>query len=62
MSLLNKYPEGVSFPVPEMIPVPGGSIELRDARTNTSRTAELRDFSLAAHPVTWELYSRVMAS
>lgn len=43
-----------------MIPVPGGSITLRDARTNTSRTAELRDFSIAAHPVTWGLYSCVL--
>ncbi len=43
-----------------MIPVPAGSIVLRDARTKTSRTAELRQFHIASTPVTWELYSRVL--
>ncbi|WP_120003591.1 formylglycine-generating enzyme family protein [Nesterenkonia muleiensis] len=43
-----------------MIAVPAGSIVLRDARTKTSRTVELRSFRLASYPVTWELYSRVL--
>ncbi|MGB4135111.1 MAG: SUMF1/EgtB/PvdO family nonheme iron enzyme [Microbacterium sp.] len=42
-----------------MIPVPAGAIVLRDARTKTSRTAELRRFRIASTPVTWGLYSRV---
>lgn len=59
-SALSDYPEKVSSLVPEMIPVPGGSIELRDARTKTSRTAELKGFCIAAHPVTWELYTHTL--
>lgn len=43
-----------------MIPVPAGSITLRDARTKTSRAAELREFRIASTPVTWGLYSRVL--
>lgn len=49
-----------SFVTPEMISVPGGSIILRDARTKTSRTAELQGFSIASYPVTWKLYSRIL--
>ncbi|MFD0866239.1 formylglycine-generating enzyme family protein [Tessaracoccus lubricantis] len=43
-----------------MISVPAGSITLRDARTKTSRVAELREFRIASAPVTWGLYSRVL--
>lgn len=43
-----------------MIPLPAGSIELRDARTKTSRTVELRRFRIARTPVTWALYSNVL--
>lgn len=50
----------MSFFAPEMIPVPAGSITLRDARTKTERTAELREFRIASTPVTWGLYSRVL--
>lgn len=43
-----------------MVRVPAGSIVLRDARTKSSRTAELRSFHIAATPVTWALYSHVI--
>ncbi|MGO2111820.1 MAG: formylglycine-generating enzyme family protein [Pseudoclavibacter sp.] len=36
-----------------MIPVPAGSIELRDARANTSRSVDLTAFRIARYPVTW---------
>lgn len=45
-----------------MIPVPAGSIVLRDARTKTSRTAQLRQFHIASTPVTWDLYARVLGA
>lgn len=48
------------FLVPEMISVPAGSIVLRDARTKTSRVAQLQSFTVAPVPVTWELYSSVL--
>jgi formylglycine-generating enzyme len=38
--------------VPELIPIPGGTIELRDARTGSSRSVELRTFELGRTPVT----------
>lgn len=44
-----------------MTPIPGGTITLRDARTETTRQAVLRDFSLASHPVTWDLYTTLCA-
>ena len=50
----------VSFQPPKMIPVPAGSITLRDARAKTYRTAQLRGFALARSPVTWALYSSVL--
>ncbi|RRD52516.1 sulfatase [Buchananella hordeovulneris] len=43
-----------------MVTVPAGSITLRDARTKTSRSVELREFQLASTPVTWGLFSRVL--
>ena len=43
-----------------MIPVPAGSIVLRDARTRTERTVRLQPFHISSTPVTWELYSRVL--
>jgi len=43
-----------------MIPVPAGSIVLRDARTRTERTVWLQPFHISSTPVTWELYSRVL--
>ena len=43
-----------------MVPVPAGSIVLRDARTRTERTVWLQPFRIASTPVTWELYSRVL--
>ena len=43
-----------------MIPVPAGSIVLRDARTRTERTVRLQLFHISSTPVTWELYSRVL--
>ena len=42
-----------------MIAVPAGSIVLTDARTKTSRSAELRAFRIARSPVTWELYTTI---
>lgn len=50
----------MSILIPELVPVPGGSIVLRDARTKTSRTVALRAFSMAPYPVTWDLYLRVL--
>lgn len=49
-----------SYLVPDMVHVPAGSLELRDARTKTSRAVKLRKFRIAPHPVTWELYSLVL--
>ena len=45
-----------------MLPVPAGSIVLRDARTRTERTVWLQPFHIASTPVTWELYSRVLGA
>lgn len=39
-----------------------GSITLRDARTRTARTAELRGFSIVPCPVIWELHLRVLGA
>lgn len=48
------------FFAPEMILVPAGAMTLRDARTKTARTAELREFRIALTQVTWGLYSHVL--
>lgn len=45
-----------------MVAVPAGTIVLRDARTKTSRTAELHGFRIARAPVTWALYASVLGS
>ena len=39
--------------------VPAGSVVLRDARTDSTRRAELLSFSIARVPVTWDLYAAV---
>ena len=44
-------------PPPRMVAVPAGTITLRDARTDTSRSAELGAFLMARAPVTWSLYA-----
>ena len=46
-------------PCPETVPIPAGSIVLRDARTSSVRHVELRGFSVAPVPVTWDLYAAV---
>lgn len=46
--------------LPSFALIPGGSITLRDARTRTTRQANLRRFSLATTPVTWAQYSAVL--
>lgn len=43
-----------------MILVPAGSVTLRDARRKITRTADLRDFQIAATPVTWGQYWGVL--
>lgn len=43
------------------VPIPAGSIQLRDARTQTTRTADLLQFHIAAYPVTWSAYGRISA-
>lgn len=45
---------------PDLIALPGGTIELRDARTKTSRIAHLQPFAMARVPVTWALYADVL--
>lgn len=39
--------------------MPAGSVVLRDARTQTSRTVTLLSFEIARYPVTWGQYARV---
>lgn len=43
-----------------MIPVPGGSLTMRDARTTTSRSVALEAFGIGATPVTDGEYRSVM--
>jgi len=43
-----------------MIPLPAGSIDLRDDRTKEQWTVELPSFLLAKFPVTQELYAEIM--
>ena len=45
-----------------MVPVPAGSVVLRDARTRTEREVQLLPFRIAATPVTWGLYSRLLGA
>ena len=40
--------------------IPAGSITLRDARTKTTRRAELQEFGMARTPVTWTQYTAVL--
>lgn len=56
------YSAGMSSPHPEMAGVPAGSITLRDARTERTRVAELRSFSIARVPVTWAHYMAVFGA
>src|SRR5699024_9423708 len=48
------------LPVPQLLPIPGGSVTGRDARAGTSRVPWLQSFKIAAVQVTWELYSKVL--
>lgn len=43
-----------------ILPIPAGTIELRDDRIKQKWTVEIRPFGLAAHPVTQALYAEVM--
>jgi formylglycine-generating enzyme required for sulfatase activity len=44
----------------QLVPIPGGTIELRDDRTKQRWTVELDPFLLAKFPVTQELYTEVV--
>lgn len=43
----------------DFLPIPAGSLELRDARRQTTRLVELAEFSIAATPVTCAQYTAV---
>lgn len=47
------------LPALDFASIPAGSITLRDARTDTSRQAELHSYSIARTPVTWSQYAAV---
>ncbi|HET6672466.1 MAG TPA: SUMF1/EgtB/PvdO family nonheme iron enzyme [Agromyces sp.] len=47
-------------PVPKLIAIPAGTIELRDARSESSRTVSLRPFEFGRTPVTRAEYRAVL--